>query len=149
MNYNNIPIISPEYFQLTPQQTNKKVKSLFISYDKKYEPQILFEDPEKILSIIFPQIKTNTIFFSNNIHMYVSSVEHYICSRPNQTATTYVRRICMEKYGSVLPEMVFGNVVFFGTMNLSTNIVDNKNHSIPYQLIEEVLRTYDIIKEST
>lgn len=149
MNYNNIPIISPEYFQLTPQETNKKVKALFVSYDKKYEPQIIYEDPDKILSIVFPEIKTHTIFFANNIHMYVSSTENYICSRPNQTATMLVREICMKKYGTVLPEIVFGNIVIFGTMNLSTNIVDNKNHSIPYHIIEEVIRIYDIIKKST
>lgn len=142
-------MIPTEYCNLVPHQKSTKVKSLFISHDKSFEPQIVFEQSEKILSTIFPRKEMSTILFPNNIHMYVDSFENYICNKPNQVATMLVRLLCIKNYGTIEPELVFGNVLLFSTINPLTKKIDNNNYSIPYYLTEEVTRIYDIVKKST
>lgn len=143
-----LPTSSIEYHSLTPNYSTPKVKSILIPASIHIEPQIVLEKSDKILSSVFKQEKYYAIFFKEDFHMYFSSVEQYIGTPINQVATFLVRQKHMQMYGSVQPEIVCGNVVLFGTRNLLTNSIDNKDHSCSYRLITEVVNTYDIFKHN-
>lgn len=74
--------------------------------------------------------------------MYVSPLETYVSKYPNHIATTMVRQYGLHSE----KEIVYGNVVLFGSFNLMTMEMDNKDHSVPYDIIEESWRIYDAKK---
>lgn len=142
------PYIPIEYSQVTPHGTNDKVKALFISFNFKHEPQLVFQTSSKILETVFKESKLEPIFFTQGFHMYVSSFEQFIGSNTNILASFLIRQKHMQSYGITIPEIVCGNVVMFGTINPLSEKLDNKDHSVPYHLIEEVTHTYDYLQKS-
>lgn len=140
------PVTSPEYFKVNPKDENEVVKALFLSWESEKTPQIVTDAPDKIIATVFKEEKPLTLFFRNAYHIYCSPYEQYYQHRVNRVATGFVRHQFMITYGSLPPDTVYGNVLIFGTMNLRTRTVDNKDHSVPYYLVEEILRTYDIYR---
>jgi len=144
----SLPTSSLEYQSLTPVSPVHKTKAILIPSSMDFEPQIVFENPDKIFSSVFKKEKCFTIFFKEDFHMYFPSMEQYIGADVNRVATFLVRQKHLQMYGNVPPEIVCGNVVLFGTRNLLTNSIDNKDHSCSYRLITEVVKTYDILKNN-
>jgi len=143
------PFIIPiEYSKITPQENNDKVKALFISFDFKYEPQVVLQTPQKILETIFKDSKIQPIFFTQGFHMYVSPFEQFLGSNTNVLASFIVRQKHMQSHGMTIPEVVCGNAVIFGTINPLSKKLDNKDHSVSYHLIEEVTHTYGSLQKS-
>lgn len=143
----NLPMLHPEYFPIVPNvKTQQKVKALLISNNQNIEPQIVFDTSENIINKTFPKEHVKKILFPQNYHIYFSYIEQMHC-KANVIATMFLRQKYMQTYGTIHQEVLCGNILIFGTINSSKNILDNKDHSVPYYLIEEVLRINDIIKK--
>ena len=136
------PIISPEYFHITPQLSTTNVKSLFVSYIKKTSPQILTDDAETILNIVFPNTCV-PIYFDPYVVMYIDPYIQFSLTEDNYVATTYYRNYFASKIGSYPMDTIKGNVLFFGTTNLVTKKQDDIDHSVPYSVVEELLNIYE------
>jgi hypothetical protein len=142
MQYRVSPFIGPEYYPRT-QSSPYIVKALFLPSDIQYEPQIITETPEEILSICFKEEKPRTVFTKTGFHMYISPTEQYIGRFANHVATALIRHEYLTKFGSTNPDVVCGNVVIFGTINIPRRMIDGKDHSVPYHIVEEAIRIYD------
>lgn len=136
-------VLHPEYYKIYPHDINDVVKGLYISCDTLVVPHLATDTPINLLNSIFKEDKPECVLFKKDFHMYVSPLEQYIGRYVNHVATALVRLHFMQTYGQVLPELVFGNVIIFGTKNLLINKPDGKDHSIPYEIVEETLRIYD------
>lgn len=136
------PIISPEYFYITPQVFTTNVKCLFVSYSKETSPQILTEDVENILNLFLPNDPL-PIYFHPHVVMYIDPYIQFSLSEDNYVATTYYRNYFALKIGSYPMDTIKGNVLFFGTTNLLTKKQDNNDHSVPYSVVEELLNIYE------
>ena len=141
------PVTSPEYYKINPLDDNLIIKGLFLSWDIDKSPQIVTDTAANILQTVFKDEKPSCIFFRHHIHMYVSPTEQYLGKYVNQVATAFTRHWFLSHYGMLPPDTVCGNILIFGTLNLATQKVDNKDHSIPYETVEEVLRIYDIYQQ--
>lgn len=142
------PSITPEYFQLLKTKPKSNViKALFISYDKTVQPQIVTDTSDKILNVVFKEEKPYPLFFKDEFHVYVSPSEQLVGMNINSVATFFLRQKNMTIYGCDHPDVVCGHVLIFGTKNLVTQMLDNKNYSVPYHIVEEVVKIYDIEKK--
>lgn len=144
-------IITPEYYPFMPASKKRDtsiVKALFLSERVDVAPQIITDTAERILSKIFPNIKPYCIVSNRNYHIYIEPTEQVIGTRINFVATSIVR---MESYRHIRQgagEQICGNVVMFGSKNLEKNIIDNKDYSVPFHMVEESLRLFDIAQLS-
>lgn len=136
--------VNPEYFEIHKGIKPGKVKSMYLSCDASIVPQIITETPSKILSSVFKEEKPICLFFKDGYHMYASPLEQYLGMYPNPIATFILRKSNMVSFKQLSTDVICGNVVFFGTVNLKTQQLDNKDYSVPYQLVEESLRIYNI-----
>lgn len=140
------PSITPEHYHVGRQRNNPVIKGLFISFDINVQPQIVTDTSTKILTTIFKEEKPYPIFFKDEFHMYVSPMEQLLGKYINSVATFLVRQKNITYYGSTHPDVVCGSVLILGTKNIITQLVDNKDYSVPYPIVEEVVRIYDIEK---
>jgi hypothetical protein len=138
------PSITPEHYSTAKTPA---VKALFISFNKYIQPQIVTDIDDKILSAVFKDEKPYPIFYDDEFHMYVSPSEQLIGMNVNSVATFFIRQKNIQLYGSLQQDVVCGNILIFGTKNLKKQIIDNKNYSVPYHIVEEVVRIYDIEKK--
>lgn len=150
-------IVTPEYYPVTPEYypflpTSKRkdtsiVKALFISERLDVAPQIITDSSERIISKLFPNTKPICIFSDRDYHIYLDPTDQIIGVRINFIATSFAR---MESYRHIYRgagEQVCGNVLMFGSKNLETNTYDNKDHSVPFHIVEESLRLFDILQK--
>lgn len=147
MMYKQSHIITPEYYPIMPPKSNPNinhVKALFLSHYSYVPPQIITDDPQTILSVIFKDIKPIPIFFKKDYHIYLNPIDQVIGDKVNFVATFLARINSLHSFNQASGEQVCGNVIIFGSRNLKTKNLDNKNHSVPYDLVEECLRIYDI-----
>lgn len=144
-------IVTPEYYPFLPTSKRKDtstVKALFISERIDISPQIITDTADKILSKVFPSTKPYCIISNKNYHMYINTTEQLIGTRINFIATSIVRMESYHHFNKGAGEQICGNVVIFGSKNLEKNIVDNKNYSVPFHIVEESLRIFDIAQLS-
>ena len=136
------PIISPEYFKITPQLYTKSVKALFVSYLKNNSPQIITDESDNILNTFLSNSRI-PIFFHPHVVMYVDPYIQLSSSEDNYVATTYYRNYYSTTVGTYPMDTIKGNVLFFGTTNLLTKKQDDNDHSVPYSTVEELLNIYE------
>lgn len=138
------PNTTPEYFKLLPDSNQSMVKGLFISSDSNFEPHLITDYSYRTIETVFKKEKPEVLFFNNLFHMYISPLEQFIGKYPNYVATFLVRQSYLKTYGDIPYDVVCGNVLIFGTINLQTKNVDGKDYSVPYSVIEECVKIYDI-----
>lgn len=136
------PIISPEYFSITPQLLNNNLKALYVSYLKETSPQVLTDTFENILQIVFPN-KYIPIYFDPYVIMYIDPYIQFSLTEDNFVATTYYRNYFATKVGTYPMDTIKGNALFFGSFNLFTQKQDDNIYSVPYSLVEEILNIYE------
>lgn len=136
-------VLHPEYYKIYPHDINDTVKGLYISCNALVTPHLVTDTLINLLNSIFKEEKPACVLFKKDFHMYLSPMEQYIGQHVNHVATSLLRLHFMQTYGQVQPEVVFGNAIIFGTKNLLINKPDGKDHSVPYQIIEQTLRIYD------
>jgi hypothetical protein len=136
--------VNPEYFKIHPHDTSQIVKALYLSSNPAIVPQIITDKPNAIHTSVFKNENTICVFFKEGYHMYVSKFEQFLGMYPNPVATFMLRKSNLINYGDMATDVVCGNAIFFGTQNLKTGQIDNKDHSIPYQIVEESLRIHAI-----
>lgn len=140
---------SPEYYSFLPsfsKKYNPIVKSLFIPADPNLTPKVVTDTASKTLSSIFEEEKPYCLFFKDNFHMYISTIDQLLGKNTNYVATFIARQKYMQSTGYVGSDIICGNVILFGTLNLKTNKIDNKDYSVPYQIIEEIVKIYETKK---
>lgn len=136
------PIISPEYFSITPQLINNSLKALYVSYLKQSSPQILTDTSENLLQLAFPN-KYIPIYFDPYIIMYIDPYIQFSLTEDNFVATYYYRNFFATKIGKYPMDTIKGNALFFGSYNLLTKKQDNNLYSVPYFFVEEILNIYE------
>jgi hypothetical protein len=140
-------IITPEYYPRLPATKTKDintVKALFISERIDVMPQIISDTSNNIIDKLFKNVNPYCLFFNRDYHMYIDTYEQIIGTKINFIATYFAR---MQSYHHTFRgagEQICGNVIIFGSKNIDLNLFDNKDHSVPYSLVEESLRIYDI-----
>lgn len=140
---------APEHYAFLPSTSfeNKSiVKSLFIPFDDKLVPKVVTDTPSKTIYSLFQEEKPYCLFFKDNFHMYISPVDQLLGKHINYIATFLARQKYMQSNGYVGSDIICGNVILFGTLNLKTNKIDNKDYSVPYSTVEEVVKIYDTKK---
>jgi hypothetical protein len=138
------PVITPEYYKQYPLQSNNIVKSLYLSSDKLISPQIVTDTAENAISLFFPDYKPKCLFFEDMFHIYMDPFIQLSKKHVNFVTTFYLRNSYRNKYGKSSFDSISGDVLIFGTLNISTNTIDGKDHSVPYNIVEEMLEIYDI-----
>lgn len=138
------PVITPEYYKQYPLQKNDIVKCLHLSCDKDISPQIVTDTAENAINLFFPHYKPKCLFFEDMYHIYMDPYIQVSNKHINYVATFYLRNSYRNKYGKNSFDSISGDILIFGTLNVQTNSIDGKDHSVPYYLVEEILKIYDI-----
>lgn len=138
------PVLTPEYYKKYPLQPNNVVKGLYLSSQKGTSPQIITDTPANIISLFFPDLKPKCLFFKDMFHIYVDPYMQWSKHHVNYPITFFLRNCYRSNYGKESFDSISGDVLIFGSLNLVTNKIDAKDHSVPYNIVEEIIKIYDI-----
>ena len=138
------PVITPEYYKTYPLQSTDVVKGLYLSSDKDVHPQIVTDTSSNAISLFFPDFKPKCLFFKDMFHIYIDPYMQLSKKHINYHITVFLRNCYRSNYGKESFDSITGDVLVYGTLNLVTNKIDGKDHSVPYHIIEEMLKINDI-----
>lgn len=137
------PTITPEYFNPT-RSSEPSVKSLYISPDDNHYPYVVNEVPDTILQLVFQGQEVKYLNPNPYYHVCFASHQQEKIHQPNFIATHLVRLAYLTNYGIAATDAIYGDVLIFGSYNFSKKIIDNQSHSVPYEIVEQVLRINEI-----
>lgn len=137
------PSITPEYFNVT-RSSEPNVKSLYISHDDNHDPYVVSETPDNILQLVFQGKEVKYLNPNPYYHVCFAVNQQPNVTHPNFIATHLVRLAYLTNYGIVATDAMYGDVLIFGSYNFTKKIIDNKSHSVPYEIVEQVLRINEI-----
>ena len=137
------PTITPEYFNVT-RSSDPTVKSLYISSDDKHDPYVVNETSDNILQLVFQGREVKYLNPNPYYHVCFATDQQEKLNQPNFIATHLVRLAYLSSYGMLATDAMYGDVIIFGSYNFSKKIIDNKSHSVPYEVVEQVLRINEI-----
>jgi hypothetical protein len=132
------PALTPEYFFRHRSPSSSHVKALAVAVDS--DPTVLTGDPQQLIADMFHGITPRCIVFRHGFHMYLSPLQGtMILSRENVLATMLLRHHTLCDSGEHIYNSVYGDVILFGSYNIGTRVFDNRDHSVPYELIEQII----------
>jgi hypothetical protein len=133
------PKITPEYYKALPTH-NPLVKALYISCDNSYEPYAITDTPDNIIQLVFQDKQVRILNPNPYYHIYFSSLQQTKIKKFNYTASTLLRASYLTSLGIVTTDAIYGDVLIFGSYNYKLHLIDEEDHSVPYEIVEQVLR---------
>jgi hypothetical protein len=138
----NHPLITPEFF-LPSTTANLKLKSLLIYDDISISPDLIYDEYKSIIDYTFSKAcLPQPILIHPNYHMYVDDLAKLIPYPVNPVATQLYRLSLLNTYGIVSNQTIHGNVALFGSIPTANGYPQLNNYSVPYELVEQVIRMY-------
>lgn len=137
------PITTPEYYTDTVPSVPRSIQGLYIPADLNIPPQMINKPIKEALPLVFKDSDHTALPIFDVCHMYFDPHLQYGFYFPNVIATQLFRSYFLQSHGSKLIDVVYGDVLFYGSYNYTTKIIDNKNHSVPYEIVEQVVRLYE------
>ena len=141
------PLITPEFF--IPELTSThKVKSLAIYDNKSLSPDILYDKPINAIDhVIGSNNFFNALILHPNYHMYINDYPSVSNLPANLLATQLYRMSLLSSLGITSYRIIYGPVILFGSVSAYTKQNDGEDYSVPYELIEQVIRLYKVFNE--
>lgn len=136
------PFTCPEYYNFSSDISSNKIKSLYISSDKDTPPLIIVDYYSSIIETIFKDVTPAFLNCLNNYRIYYNPYSQLLIDSSNYIATMLIRYDQILLNGLFLSDSISGDVVIFGSVNPSNGYIDNRNYSVPYELIEQSARLY-------
>jgi hypothetical protein len=133
------PKITPEYYKALPTH-DPLVKALYISCDNSYEPYAITDTPDNIIKLVFQDKQVRVLNPNPYYHLYFNSSEQTKINKFNFTASTLLRASYLTSLGIVTTDAIYGDVLIFGSYNYKLHLIDEEDHSVPYEIVEQVLR---------
>ena len=137
------PFTAPECYNPTEDISQNKVRALFISSDKNISPLILTDYSSVILDTCFEDNEIRILNCLNNYHIFYEPYLQWSVSYSNYIATMLIRNDQIYLDGSLITDSISGNVIIFGSINPFTGVIDGKDYSVPYEIIEQASRVYE------
>lgn len=134
------PFTSPESYNPAYHPSENKVRCLFIPSEKYVEPLIITDYSSVILDTFFEDHPPAVLPCVNNFHVYYDPYLQWSPFFTNHIATSLIRNDTLHYNGNLLTDSICGNVLVFGTINPLTNQIENKDYSVPYEIIEQAVR---------
>jgi len=143
------PLITPEFFHslYDPyfQDTSLKVKSLAIYSETDKYPELIYDSPIEALKHTFQDKyhMCEPIRIHPNFHMYIDLMSLPIDSNENIIATRFYRLCASSISGKLSSLVIRGPVLIFSSVSSSTNEIDGIDYSVPYEVLEQVIRLHN------
>ncbi len=139
------PLLTPELFRATPAASTAKVRGLHIFQDRTISPEVILDTPLAIKDKIFPKLRTRCLHFPQGFHMYISAMQGFLVVGENILATYLMRLHYLNATGAYLPDTIYGDVAVFGSGTAYRPGYDNRDYSVPYEIVEEIVYLYEQI----
>jgi hypothetical protein len=133
------PKITPEYYKALPSH-KPFVKSLYIPCSNDYVPYAITDSPDNIIELIFQDKQLRVLNPNPYYHVYFSSFEQSKTNKYNFIASHLLRNSYLTSLGIVTTDAIYGDVLIFGSYHYKLNKIDEEDHSVPYEIVEQVLR---------
>ena len=140
------PLIIPEFFNslYDPYQQNviPKVKSLAVYPDKDKYPDLIFDSPFESLKHVFGSdaLLAEPIKIHSNFHMYINLTSLPFESNENVLATRFYRLCAASISGKLSSLVIKGPILIFSSVSSLTQKVDGNDYSVPYEVLEQIIR---------
>lgn len=137
------PLITPEFF-IPEYSGSHKIKALALYPDTTLSPDILYDLPSSSIQYVFGSYSSfSSVAIHPNYHMYVKDYPNLDTDKCNVYATKLYRSSTLYSYGIDSHRSIFGSVIIFGSVSAQTKLNDGRDYSVPYELIEQVVRIYN------
>lgn len=135
------PLTTPEFF-IPKLYSSSKLKSLAL-YSQFVSPDVIYETPYNAIDYIFGSKTTySSVAIHPNYHMYVKDYPIASIDKCNVLATKLYRLSSLTTYGIKTHRSIYGDVLIFGSVSPVTKLNDGYDYSVPYELIEQLIRIY-------
>lgn len=139
------PEITPEAYVSQPQ--NKKagyIKGIYIPCLVFEYVKIIYETSEVAFKQCFNLDKSLKLVPLNPYcHMYVDMYSYLEKDAINVVATKLYRSSYLTLLGKPSNKIVYGPVLIYGSMPILNKLKFFKDHSVPYEVVEQVFRLYE------
>jgi hypothetical protein len=149
------PLITPEFFGALydPMDLNSqvKVKSLAVYEDLNKPPDLIYDSPDQALMHVFGNMPDtiDIIRIHPNFHMYISILD-LLNQKSENVIATYLYRLCGSSlFGRLIRKSIRGPVLLFSSVSASTGQSDGKDYSVPYELLEQVIRISNLYAQQS
>lgn len=139
------PLLTPELFRSTPTSSTEKVRALHISQIRSTSPEVVFDTPQNVKDKVFSKLRTRCLHFPQGFRMYIPSTQGILVVGENILATHLMRLHYSTGLGYYLPDIIYGDVVIFGSSTVYHSHLDNSDYSVPYEIVEEIVYLYEQI----
>lgn len=143
------PLITPEFFQSLYDPYFKdsllKVKSLAIYPEIDRYPELIYDSPADSIKHVFEDKYhiCEPIRIHPNFHMYIDLISLPFEDKENILATRFYR-LCASSISGKLSKLVIrGPVLIFSSVSSATGEVDGTDYSVPYEVLEQVIRLHN------
>lgn len=137
------PLLTPELYRASDSLTERKVRALHIYQNIKRSPEVIHDTPDNILNDVFFKFPHRCFHFDNGFHMYASAMQGYYSLGENVLATYLMRLHYATTLGFYLPDTLYGDVCIFGSSRAYMSYQNNKDYSVPYEIVEQTIHLYD------
>ena len=131
--------ITPEYYKVLPTH-GPLVRALYVSCDNEYEPYAITDTPSNIIHLVFQDKQVRVLNPNPYYHIYYSSSQQSQIKKFNFTVSTLLRSSYLTSLGIVTTDAIYGDVLIFGSYDYNLHTIDDEDHSVPYEIVEQVLR---------
>lgn len=137
------PVTTPEYYTDTVPTIERKIKGLHIPSNIFQNISIIYEESFEAKNIVFQDIKPKVLDIYPIYHIYFDPYLQYSFKYPNIVATQLLRMYTCEHFGATTIDVIYGDVLLYGSYNYTKNYLDNTDNSIPYEIVERAARLYE------
>lgn len=139
------PLLTPEFYPTFPLDSCEQVRGLHIPQQRSTSPEVYLDTPKNIKDKIFSQSKTRCLHFKHGFHMYISTMQGVLPLGENIIATHLMRIHYTNDTGYIFPDTIYGDVCIFGSSSAYHLSNINRDYSVPYQVVEQIIYLYEQI----
>jgi len=138
------PEVTPEaYISRSSDSKSNYVKGVYIPSSISQYVKIIYADPQNVIKeYLHPATVIDCVPINPYCHMYVDMYSHLDQNSMNIVATKLYRHSYVNIFGSPSKDIIHGPVLLYGSYSSLKKLKHLKDHSVPYEIVEQIFRLY-------
>jgi len=139
-------IVLPDRYKIPiPTKSNFSL-GLIIPANHSIHPYVISDPPSEVLSELFSPGPHESMYTLSGYHIYFDRDLQWTFRTPNKIATALLRNDMSCSLGKKFTDVLYGDAVLYSSYDYSSKSISQGDHTVPYELLEQVAKLYEIYK---